>query len=207
MRWRRLVVAGVLLVLGIFAVMLAADLRSWRSAISTGDTRFAQLPQSAFWQASTFLPGDPALHILGLQDELAFRHAAKRFQKVSTAGNGVDNGYTQSQARGVLENQLEALTSSPNKLQASEASNLLGILSFLDTRASGPAAPAPVERTVADFQAAVQLDPTNENAKFNLELLLHDLLAKGIRPGSNASNGGPGKGHKGAAGGTPGRGY
>jgi hypothetical protein len=64
-----------------------------------------------------------------------------------------------------------------------------------------------VERSVADFQSAVQLDPANDDAKYNLELLLRELLARGVRPGSNGSSTGPAKGHKGAGGGQPGRGY
>jgi len=90
---------------------------------------------------------------------------------------------------------------------ASEADNLLGILAFADSTQTGPAAPAPVDQSVADFQAAVRLEPGNVDAKFNLELLLHQLLARGIRPGSNSSAGGPAKGHRGAGGGLPGRGY
>jgi hypothetical protein len=207
MRWQRLLLAGVLLVLALVAVLLASDLRSWRSSVEAGDTRYAQSPATARWATTTILPGDPALHILGLQDQLAFRRAMKSFLKVVAAGNGIDNGYTESAKRGALESDLTNLAQTSYRRQASEAQNLVGILTFLDSQLHGPSAPAPVERSVSAFQAAVTADPSYEDAKFNLELLLRELLAKGVRPGSNSSSGGPAKGHHGAAGGVPGRGY
>ena len=204
---RRLTSAAVLLVLAVVAVLLAADLRSWRTAVARGDATFAVQPSAARWSTSTLLPFDPALALLGLQDQLALRRAERRFVTVSAEGNGLDNGYSESAQRGALEGELTNLARTSNPARASEADNLLGILAFVDSRQRGPSGAAPVERSQADFQAAVQVDPTNEAAKYNLELLLRELLAKGVRSGSNDSGGGPAKGHKGAAGGQPGRGY
>ncbi|HEY3922077.1 MAG TPA: hypothetical protein VGL76_08175 [Gaiellaceae bacterium] len=207
MRWRRVVAAVVLLALAVVAGLLAADLRSWRSAIESGDVRFAQQPAAARWQANTALPFDPAFHIIGLSGQLAFRRAEKRFVAVSAEGNGVDNGFRESAARGALETVLTRLARSSDSFQASAADNLLGALTFLDSTQKGPSGPAPVERSEADFEAAVQANPANEDAKFNLELLLRELIAKGSRRGSNNSSGGPAKGNRGGAGGLPGRGY
>jgi hypothetical protein len=106
-----------------------------------------------------------------------------------------------------VEAELAALGRGGNRVAASTADNLLGILAYSDATGSGPVAPAPVDQAVADFQAAVRLDPTNEHAKRNLELLLHTLLAHGVRHGSNNSPGGATRGHRGAGGGIPGRGY
>jgi hypothetical protein len=175
--------------------------------MQAGDVSYAVVPGGAHWSASTILPFDPALHILGLSEELRLRRAARSFVAVAAAGNGVDNGYSESQARGALEGVLTDIARTSNRAQASAAENMLGILAFADSQQRGPNAAAPVERSVADFQASAQLDPANEAAKYNLELLLHELIAKGERPGANASNGGPARGHRGAAGGLPGRGY
>jgi hypothetical protein len=207
MRIGRVAIAVVLLAAAVFAALLAADLRSWEGAIHSGDRRFAQDPASARWGASTVLPLDPALHILGLSDQLAFRRATQSFDPVASAGNGLDNGYSESQTRGALETVLTKLAAGPNRVRDSEAENLLGILAFLDTKQHGANAPAPVDRSVSDFQSAVQLDPENVEAKFNLELLLRDLLARGVRPGGNGASPGPAKGHKGAGSGSPGKGY
>jgi hypothetical protein len=84
---------------------------------------------------------------------------------------------------------------------------MLGILAFADSRPVGPSAPAPVDQSVGAFQAAVRADPTNEAAKYNLELLLRRLVAKGTRRGPNGSASGPSLGRNGASGGLPGHGY
>jgi hypothetical protein len=201
------VLALVLLAAAVAAVLLAADLRSWNDGVSAGDAQYARDPGGAAWSASTALPFDPALRILGLSGQLALRRAAATFTQVEAAGNGVDNGYRESLARGSLETVLTGIANGSDHRVDSDAENMLGILAFADSQQLGPNAPAPVERSVAAFQAAVQLDPANEEAKYNLELLLHTLVARGVRTGSNSSSGGPSKGHRGAGGGLPGRGY
>ena len=158
-------------------------------------------------RAPSVLPGDPAGAILGLSGQLAYRKAAQSFVAVAAAGNGFDNGYSESRARGDLEATLESLAGGPNRARDSRLENMLGILAFSDSQQHGPSAPAPVERSLAGFRSAVQLDPTNEDAKFNLESLLRALVAHGSRAGGTSGSGGPAKGHKGAGGGLPGRGY
>jgi hypothetical protein len=207
MRWWRVGVAIVLLALAAFAAMLAADLRSWRDAVRTGDARFAQAPASARWTADTILPGDPARRILDLSDQLALRRTVRSFREVVALGNGIDNGFSESRLRGDVESTLSGLAQGPDRRWDSLAQMLVGILAFADSKQRGPAAAAPVERSVAAFQSAVRLDPANADAKFDLEWLLRKLAANGTRKGSNGTSGGPGKGHRGAGGGVPGRGY
>ena len=71
---------------------------------------------------------------------------------------------------------------------------MLGILAFLDSEQHGPTAPAPVDRSVAGFRSAAQLDPSNADAKFNLEWLLRALVAQGSRKGASSGSGRPSEG-------------
>jgi hypothetical protein len=206
-RTRRVAVAVLLLVAALVAALLASDLRSWRSAVARGDAEFAQSPAEASWRADTLLPFHTGRNVLGLSSQLALRSAAQQFVHLQSVGNGLDNGYSESQQRGALEGTLTRLAAGPDRARNSAAELMLGILAFLDTRQRGAAAPAPVEQAVSDFQAAVTDDPANTNAKYDLELLLRYLAARGTRVGSNNTSGGPAKGHKGAGGGLPGRGY
>ncbi len=206
-RGTRFAAAVVLLAGAVVLVLLAADVLGWRDAVRDGDRHFASEPPSAAWHASTRLPFDPARALLGLDGELRFRAAAQQFAAVQAAGRGYDNGLSESRDRGELEAELTELARSGDLRRGSEAANLLGILAFADSRPSGPTAPAPVDQSVSDFQTAVRLDPGNEDAKFNLELLLRQLVAKGTRRGSDNTSAGPSKGHRGAGGGIPGRGY
>jgi hypothetical protein len=202
-----LVLAGVALAAAIFAALLAADLRAWRSAVEAGDRSFAQQPAAAHWDAETLLPAGVGRAILGLSNDLAYRRALQQFVAVEKAGCGVDNCFSESLTRANLELELSKLARSSDRVRASALDNLLGILAYADSQRRGAAQPAPVERSVADFQAAVQLDPANEAAKFNLEWLLRRLVARGVRAGGTSGRGGPAKGHRGAAGGVPGKGF
>jgi hypothetical protein len=186
---------------------LASDLLGWRNAMRTGDREFARSAASATWRAGTVLPWDPARTVLGLNTPLRLRADEQRFAAVQAAGSGYDNGLSETRNRGVLEAELAGLARSRDHAVASAADNLLGILAFADSTQTGPASPAPVDQSVADFQAAVRLDPANADAKFNLELLLRRLVARGVRAGPSPSAGGPAKGRRGAGGGIPGRGY
>ena len=203
----RTAIAIALLAAGAILACLASDVLSWRDAIRSGDHKFALSPASATWKANTLLPSDPASDLLGLGLPLRFRIAEQSFTAVRTAGQGYDNGLSETRTRGELEAELAGLAQSRDHVVASKADNMLGILAFADATPTGPLAAAPIDQSVADFQAAVRLDPTNVDAKFNLELLLRRLLAKGIRPGANNSAGGRANGHHGAGGGLPGSGY
>ena len=207
MRPLRVVLAVVAVAVAVVLALLASDLRSWQRAVGDGDLRFTQNPAVATWNASTVLPASLSRGILGLGDQLAFRRASRRFTVVDALGCGFDNCISEARARGALEATLTTLTRTGNVQRDSAANNMLGILAFADSRSTGPNTPAPVDQAVGDFTTAVELDPSNEDAKYNLELLLRNLLAKGVRPGSNSSSSGPAKGHRGAGGGLPGRGY
>jgi hypothetical protein len=89
--------------------------------------------------------------------------------------------------------------------RASEARTLLGILTF---RSSATGAEGDqVDAAVAAFTDAVRADGRNDEAKFDLELVLKLSAAHGTRPGQGVG-GGFGRGaHRGAGGGTPGKGY
>jgi len=204
----RLLVAATALAGAVVAALLASDLRAWDYAVATGDRTFATHPALARWNPATKLPAGLSRSLLGLSDDLAYRRAVQAFVGVQRAGCGIDNCYSESQARASLELRLAGLARSADSARASVLYNLLGILAFADSQQRGASRPAPVERSVADFQAAVQLDPTNQDAKFNLEWLLRRLAAHGIRAGgTSGQGGGPARGHRGAAGGVPGRGF
>jgi hypothetical protein len=203
----RIALAAVGLAAAVVAALLASDLRSWQDGIQNGDAQYFQRPASATWSTPTLLPFQLARGILGISDQIAFRHAARAFVTVHTLGNGFDNGYTELRARANLEIVLTALARGPDRSRDSAADNLLGILAYSDSQTTGTAQPAPVDRAVADFQSSVQLDPANTDAKFNLEWVQRQLVAHGSRAGSTTSSVGANRGHHGAGGGSPGKGY
>ena len=204
---RRFGLALVLIAFAALAALLAADLLGVRSGMRRGDREFATSPASASWRSGTVLPFDPASSILDTGPDLAFRRAAQAFEAVTAPDRGFEDPASAASARGQVEGDLAASSRSGSGARVSAADNMLGILAFADSQRQGPNAPAPVEQSVADFQSAVRADPSNETAKYNLELLLEKLAARGTRVGPNGTAGGPSHGHRGAGGGVTGRGY
>jgi hypothetical protein len=206
MRPARLAVAALALVVAVLLALFSADLRSWRDAMRAGDVRYAASAGGApEWHASTILPNALSRRLLAVDDDRTLREAVFAFRRVARTGGG-ESVLPRRQARAAAEARLIEVVSNGSREQASQASNLFGVLTFADAL-SGKRAATPVERTVAAFREAIRLDPSNDDAKANLELLLRLLQAKGERIGPNPAPGPRGGGRHGAGTGTPGRGY
>jgi hypothetical protein len=206
MRSARLVVAAAAAAVAILLSFFSADLRTWRDAMRAGDLAYAAGTRTApQWNASTILPSRLSRRLLAVDDDRALREAVVAFRRVGRTGGG-ESVIPRRRVRAAAETQLVDIATNGSPEQASQASNLLGVLTFADAT-SGRRAATPVERTVAAFQEAIRLDPRNDDAKANLELVLRLLQARGQRIGPNPAPGPRGSGRHGAGTGSPGRGY
>jgi hypothetical protein len=200
----QLIVAGVCVGLAVVLALFSADLRSWREAMRDGDVRYAAGGVPApDWSASATLPSGLSRRVLGVDDDRALRGAALAFRRATRGWTDVER---KRRERAIAEAQLLDIAGHGSRTQGSQASNLLGVLTFADAT-SGRRAATPVERSVAAFSEAVRLNPENANAKTNLELLLRLLQSRGQRIGPNPNPGPRGSGRHGAGTGAPGRGY
>lgn len=212
MRRLSFVAALLLLVLAVVAALLASDVRAWHRTISGDDALFAVAPAKATWNASTRLPYSLAERALGLEDDIAARRAITLFRRTVGVQQQLD-GQSQAQ-RGLAESALAGIARDPNRMRASQAETLLGVLVFTDLApgtdpfhpSTGPA-PDQVQEAVMDFQNAVRDDPGNLTAKYDLELVIRALAAQGTRVGAAQQSGGTSTGKRGAGGGIPGEGY
>jgi hypothetical protein len=151
------------------------------------------------------LPGDPARTLLALGDDLALRRAVRSFLVAEATPRGFDNGVTQTRVRSGAEIVLSDLAAHGSPAQASQAGNLLGVLVARAGRVTGGVTAD--DRARAAFEAAIRRDPSNVDAKYNLELLLRRTKATSTRQGPGSGSGALGHGRRGAGSGTPGRGY
>jgi len=177
-----LCLAAVLCVCGATAAaLLANDVRAWQSTLRASDAEAVSDPSKAVPAgAGEILPFHVARSLLGLDDDLVLRRALVLFRA----------GYT-----GI-----------PSRAQSTAAaSNLLGVLEFVDSRSGSGAGQTPVERSVVEFQNAIRLDPGAGDAKANLELAL-GLVAPDT-PFQGSHGGTAGKRRGGASLSSPGRGY
>ena len=205
MRALRLVLAAALLAVALVALLTAHDVRAWRSAFERGDARLAAHPALAVWRSSTILPGDPARSVLGFDDDRALRRAVRAYRVAERTPRGFDNGETQARVRSIAEVALSDVATRGAPAAASQAGNLLGVLVIRAGSVTGGVTPD--DRARAAWEAAIRRDPSNGDAKYNLELLLRRTRATSTRQGPGNGSGALGHGRRGAGSGTPGRGY
>jgi hypothetical protein len=195
------------LVLALVAVLVATDVGRWRDRIATGDRAVAANPAAdVSWSASTIVPFDPARRLVGLGDDIDLREAIRAYVIAQRTPVGFDNGQQRTFRRDLAQAALERVILRGSPRQVAQADVLTGVLAF--SAAHAPAGVAtPGERSVEAFSEAARLDPSDQAAKFDLELALRALAPDGTRPGSNPSAGGTGPGNKGAGAGLPGSGF
>lgn len=152
------------------------------------------------------LVGGAAEHLLGTTDDVALRRAIATFVTAENTPYGFDNGANQARVRALAQGVLADAVSKSPPTQASQADDLLGVLSWGGIRAPVGAVD-PADRAVQAFTDAARLDPSNADARFNLEVALRSLQSTGVRHGPSPSSGPRGTGHSGAGAGTPGQGY
>jgi hypothetical protein len=200
----RIAGAVAALVAAILLALLAADVRAWPRVVTAGDSVYAMRPLDASWTPSTRLPVGWSRGLLGLQDDLAARHALQLYRANVGVRARLDTAVQAAAARAGAEAALAGVAREPGAARASQAETLLGVLAFGDFSAGAQTSQA--DQAVSAFEQAVKDDPSNEAAKYDLELLLRLLVAHGQRTGSQPGAG-PGPGRRGAGGGVPGHGY
>lgn len=201
----RIGAAVVLAVVAVLAALLAADTRSWRSALDRGDAAFAVSPAHARWTPSTQL-GGLAGSILGVGDDVAMRRGIALYRQVASRHESLSNQLGVEALRARAERALARPAGSSDPSLASQARTLTGILAF-GANAQGGGGLSPADQAISDFTGAITTDPSDTAAKYNLELLLRLAAAGGSRHGSGPTNGFGRTGRQGAAGGAPGSGY
>ncbi len=198
---------AALVLVAVVLALLAADLRAEEDALASGDARYASTPGRAEWRASSVLPAGAARRLLATEDDVAAREALRGFRATAFRRGRLDNAVQVAADRADAEVALGEVARSDDVDKASQALTLLGVLAFSDFARSGRNSAGLADAAVSAFDAAVRLDPDNEAAKYDLELALEALQARGVRiePGSGSGIGSTGR--RGGGGGTPGNGY
>jgi polyisoprenoid-binding protein YceI len=155
--------------LAVLAALLAADLRAWPAAIERGDALYALDPASAQWSVKTRL-GGLAGTMLGTGGDLAARRGLELYDQTIVLQQGIPYQEEIETARAAAINALAAPAASSDPSVASQARTLQGVLAF--DAASHAGGPSQVDAAISDFTGALEWDPGDTAAKFDLELLL-----------------------------------
>jgi len=146
--------------------------------------------------------------VLGVDDDLRFREAVRAL-RLSQRDEPTDSSPEAILRRAKAEKLLQDVsTSDPDVRRRSRALSLLSVL-MLSTPAADQEERATTQRVaLANLQKAIEIDPTNDEAKYNLEAVLRRRAGVQQVQGGPSPNPSSGQGQsRGAATGPPGKGY
>ena len=198
------VLAVVLAVGAVIVALLAAGVHASGSALRNGDVVYAATPSRATWSTNAIF-GGAGETLLGVRDDVAFRHALQQYVNASKLHLRLDNAVDVESQRGRAQDALEGVARDADAQRKSQALTLLGVLAY--RAAASGSSQSQVDAAISDFTDALRADPGNADAAFDLELLLRLTTAHGSRVEPGQGGGFGHTGRHGAGGGQPGNGY
>lgn len=210
---RRTVAFGAAAILS-FAVaavlaLLAADTWRWQERLAHDDARYPwSPPDGTLWQGSELVPFGAAAGLLAVNDDRELREAIRSL-RAARLEDAVVSDPELALRRNEAQARLEAIVD--GELPAawrSRAAGLLGVLGLSRFMYETEDREALLAATVSSLRRALELDPSNDEAKVNLELAYQRGRGLELTEGSAGANPSPGgSGSKGAGAGDAGSGY
>jgi hypothetical protein len=204
---RAAIVGGGVLALAaaVLLFVLALDVLRWRGHVEAADLRFAAgSGGAAMWEPETILPTGTSRSLLALEDDLEYRRIAQRFRVNRVRQLPRDQNDVARRAR--LEADLTRIgRTQADPRRRSLVATMQGALAFEQARADTAQAAVLLRRSLASFRRAAALDHANEDARYDVELVLR--LLQQVENDPSAAGGGQrgdtqGSGAGAASGGT-----
>ncbi|HEX3290249.1 MAG TPA: hypothetical protein VHR46_02565 [Gaiella sp.] len=166
-----LIVAAALL------VALAADVLRWDRQLRDGDAAYGAAVRAG-WEPDTLLPRGVSGSLLGVEDDVAYRHAVDRFWRSGPRDpiRVFEDVTRRSGAERVLG---QTFVDDKNPGRKSRLAVLRAALMLEEGRNSPTQRQVFVRRAIEQLERAVVLDPSNDTAVYDLELALKLLRASG----------------------------
>ena len=211
-RVRRAVIIGSVAgcaLLSLFLVMLAIDVVRSHEALASGDETYTSSPKDGgLWKPGALGASSLSRKVLGVDDDLRFREAVRAL-RLSQQDEPTDSSPDAILRRAKAQKLLQQVSNSdPDPRRRSRALSLLSVL-MLSTPAADREERATTQRiALANLQKAIETDPANDEAKYNLEVVLRRRAGVQTVQGGPTPNPSSGQGQsRGAATGPPGKGY
>jgi hypothetical protein len=174
-RDRILIAASLVAVpIALVLVVLAIDVLRTPGWVSEDDRRFASAPQrgSGLWNEPGLLATRARITTLGLEDDFAYRRIVSQYSRLRPGQ--ADESISPEQDARWAKLQFDLANQSrenPDPELRSELQNVMGVtLLARYLYASPDQRNMLLSNAVGAFRTAVELDPTNDEAKLNLEL-------------------------------------
>lgn len=193
---------------GALALLLAVDVAATRAALRKDDVRYRNAPEQTLWTPAELVPAGAARSLLGVRDDLLFRRALRAVRLSHPETPGLSDPQYVLHRNDASAWLIDVVRDDESRERRSAAANLLGILSFADAIADYQNRGKLLEVAGSRFRQAISLDPSNEDAKLNLELTLSRTREFELSEAGGGTDPSPGgRGSKGAGAGDPGSGY
>jgi hypothetical protein len=172
-RFALLAAAAACLAVALCSAFLARDVGRTQAALRSGDVTAADATRTRrpSWAAAQTVPFGLARRLLAVDDDLAFRRSValfrRAYRRIPSFEQSPEGTSMRVQAETALAHELR---NDHDRRRASVAANLLGVLALVDATTAQDSS-VPIERSVFEFEDAIHLDPGNEQAKANLELV------------------------------------
>lgn len=209
-----LVLAAACLVLAVLLALVAVDVARVRTTLPADDVRFTAGAPTSGWSPRKLAPFDAGERLLGVSDDVAFREMLRLLRSSRLLDYTVSDPVLAIRRTELAERLESIVVRDPDPVLRSRASSLLGVVSVVSWNSTPTQGTQQQDRSelllaaIASFEQAIALDPENDDAKYNLQLMLQrgeGLLPTEAAAGRNPSAGG--KGSRGAGAGAPGSGY
>ena len=196
-----------------FLVAVAVDVDRWRTTISDDDVRYRVFSADDLWSPDTVAPLGAGRRLLGVEDDVAFRQALRALRAGELNDPTVSDPNLAVKRTEAAERLESIVVADRDDERRSRAANLLGVLGMTVFNSS-PSGGNLTDRSelllnaIASFEQAIAIDPGNDEAKYNLQVIL--LRGQGLLPTEASAGRNPapgGRGARGAGAGQPGSGY
>lgn len=175
---------ALLFAAAVFFALLAADVARVDTSVDQGDARFGGVAgRLGMWEADTVFPSGLVRGLVGVQDDLEYRTAVQRF-RLSRPRQPVEQFAQLAVRAGADRSLARAARSERDPSRRSALHNFRGALALEEARLGSDSAP-PIRRAVSQFRLAVELDPRNDEALYNLELAIRLLARSGTSSGGS----------------------
>lgn len=176
------VLALAALVVALVLALLARDVRAWERSVAYGDERFQVSPgPPELWEPGGLRPLRGVARVaLGLDDDLDLREAARLLRLSRPRAGSLRSTGQLAQATSAQVLFADVQRGGARDEVRAVAANELGVLTLADLIADSTQAAELAPRAIRAFTEAATLDPDNEAALVNLELVL--TLLQGADP-------------------------
>jgi tetratricopeptide (TPR) repeat protein len=155
--------------------LVAIDAHAWGTRVPADDLRFRhESVGSDLWTRGDAAPFGVTRTLLGIDDDLLYRRALRAFR----IGRPREPLFRQNMTTQRIRAQIaleKYVAASDDDARKAQAENLLGVLGFAAATQDAGQRVTFLNDAIASFKQAILLDPSDDDAFYNLEFALDQL--------------------------------